>query len=273
MISRARISILGAAVFLVGLAALPFINEAATAAPLRQIPPTSPLATPVPTDTPQPANTPIPPTIPPTQQVNTPTSAPPQPGTPTPAPPAHTPHPGGGGGAPPGPSGTPVINGCVKSVGKNGVNLSTAPGFYQPPVLTIPRGQLAQVLAGPQRADTIWWWLLRAESGAEGWGNQDDMTPDPGPCAFGASASSGAATPPYPVTILPASSIAQPTIQATPAQQGALPQTGDSLGWWFLAGLLAVTMIVVGFVRRRLQTQPAARSKPEEDEYTDIKQR
>ncbi len=277
---RARISILGAIVFLVVVAALSLNNEGVTAAPLLQIPPTdtpapptlpptstplSPTDTPIPTDTPQPSSTPSGPT--------------PQVGTPTPAPPAHTPRPGGGGGAPPGPSGTPVINGCVKSVGKDGISLSTEPGFYQPHVQIIPRGHLAQVLAGPERADTIWWWLLRAETGAEGWGNQDNMTPDPGPCAFGGSVVSGAQTPSYPVTILPASSFAQtptapqPAIQPTPAQQGTLPQTGDSLGWWFPAGLLAITMIVVGFARRRLQTQPAARSKSHEDEVTDIKQR
>ena len=279
MMWRARIPMFGAAVLvMVPAAALTLNNEGAAAAPLLQvvtdtpapptdtpIPPTDtpagPTNTPFPTDTPQPSQTPIGPTPP----VN----------TPTPAPPARTPRPGvgGGGGVPPGPSGTPVVNGCVKSVGRNGISLSTLPGFYQQFVQTIPRQHLAQVLAGPERADNIWWWRLRAETGAEGWGNQDDMTPDPGPCAFGGVTVAGAQTPPYPVTILPAVQSVPPTVQATPAQQGTLPQTGDSAGWWFMAGLLAVTMMVVGFARRRLQAQPAARSESREDEETDIKKR
>ena len=265
MMWRARIPMFGAAVLvMVPAAALTLNNEGAAAAPLLQIvtdtpapptdtpiPPTDtpagPTNTPFPTDTPQPSQTPIGPTPP----VN----------TPTPAPPARTPRPGGGGGGgvPPGPSGTPVVNGCVKSVGRNGISLSTLPGFYQPFVQTIPRQHLAQVLAGPERADNIWWWRLRAETGAEGWGNQDDMTPDPGPCAFGGSVVSAAQTP--------------GAAQHAATQQATLPQTGDSPGWWFVAGLLAITMIIVGFARRKLQTQPAVRSKSHEDEVTDIKKR
>ena len=272
---RTRISLLGAVVIVVVLAALPLNMAGVTAAPLLQIvtdtpepptntpaPPTNtpvgPTNTPFPTDTPQPADTPVGPT--------------PGVATPTPIPPAQTPRPGGGGGAPPGPSGTPVVNGCVKSIGRNGISLSTEPGFYQSHVQIIPRDQLALVLAGPARVDNIWWWRLRAESGAEGWGNQDEMTPDPGPC--GGSVSPGLATPPYPVTILPGFSfvptspaeavpvqvvpLAQPVAQTTPSQQEALPQTGGTLELWFLAGLLAVTVMVVGFVRRRLHAQPAA---------------
>jgi LPXTG-motif cell wall-anchored protein len=165
-----------------------------------------------------------------------------------------------------------VVNGCVKSIGRNGISLSTAPGFYQPHVQIIPREHVAQVLAGPERADNIWWWRLRAETGAEGWGNQDEMTPDPGPCAFGGSVSPGLATPPYPVTIVPSFSFAQtpaaghPPAQATPSQQEALPQTGSGPELWLLAGLLAVTVIVAGSVRRRLQAQSAVRgTSPGED--------
>ena len=283
MMWRIRICILGVAIFVVVLAALPHNNEGAAAAPLLQIPPTSPINTPIPptiAPTLSPTDTPIP-TSPP-QPSATPIGPTPSGNTPTPIPPTRTPRPGGGGGggggggAPPGPSNPPVVGGCVKSVGRNGISLSTAPGFYQPHVQVILRDHLAQVLAGPARADNIWWWRLRAETGAEGWGNQDDMTPDPGPCAFGGVVVSGAQAPPYPVTILPASSFAQtpvapPTLQATPTQQGTLPQTGDSVGWWFLAGLLAVTMMVVGYARRRLQTQPAVRSESREEEETDIK--
>jgi LPXTG-motif cell wall-anchored protein len=180
-----------------------------------------------------------------------------------------------------------VINGCVKSVGKDGISLSTEPGFYQPHVQIIPRERLAQVLAGPERADSIWWWRLRTETGVEGWGNQDDMTPDPGPCAFGGSISAGGPTPPYPVTILPSFSFAQtpvmeqspaqaappkqPAPQATPALQETLPQTGDSLEWWFLAGLLAVIMMVVGFTRRRLQAQAIATGGARRNDEKDVK--
>jgi hypothetical protein len=186
-----------------------------------------------------------------------------------------------------------MVNGCVRSVGRNGISLSTAAGFYQPHVQIIPRGQLAQVLSGPQRADNIWWWRLRAQSGAEGWGNQDEMTPDPGPCAFGGSVSPGMANPPYPVTILPASALAQTPAagqapvqavppqapppqappQATPAQQETLPQTGGGLELWFLAGLLVATMIGVGLLRRRLQAQPAADARPLQDDEAESKQR
>lgn len=287
MMWRTRLLVMGAIVFVIGLTMLPLNMAGVIAAPLLQQQPTptfTPLASPTdtppgPTDTPFPTDTP--------QSSGTP-GGPVE--TPTPRP-TRKPGSGGGGGAPPGPSGTPVVNGCVKSVGRDGISLGSEPGFYKPHVQIIPRGRLAQVLAGPERADTIWWWRLRTDAGVEGWGNQDEMTPDPGPCAFGANGVAGAATLPYPVTILPSSSLGQnpagqnpvvdqapvqvaplgqATPQATPAQQETLPQTGDGLEWWFLAGLLAVTVIVVGFVRRRLQTQPAASSRSLQDDETDI---
>ncbi len=291
---RTRISIIGAVVCVIALAGLPFSNmQGVTAAPLLQV--ITPTDTPIATDTPIPTDTPVPPTIPPTlAPTNTPigpidTPLPSAtPSGPTPTTGTRAPRPGGGGGVPPGPSGTPTVNGCVKSIGKDGISLSTAPGFYQPHVQIIPREHLAQVLSGPERADNIWWWRLRAETGAEGWGNQDTMTPDPGPCAFGGSVLPGAQTPPYPVTILPASAfeqtpaavqapaqavpLAQPTAQATPAQQEALPQTGNGVEGWWLAGLLAVTVIVVGFVRRRLQAQPAVDHRPSSDEESQTKE-
>jgi hypothetical protein len=269
---RTRITILGALMLVIVLAALPLNTGGATAAPLRQIPPTNtntPVVQPTNTFTPPPANTntPIPP-------ANTNTPVPPG-STNTPVPPANTstprppqtPRPGGGGGAPPGPSGTPVVNGCVRSIGRNGISLGSEPGFYKPHVQIVPRDQLALVLAGPERVDTIWWWQLQAESGAVGWGNQDEMTPDPGPC--GGSVSSGQGSPPYPVTVLPAFAGEQPAVaatvppqqpvaQATAASQESLPQTGSSLDLWWLAALLAVTVVVVGFARRRLHTQPVA---------------
>lgn len=284
---RTRISLLSVVALVVVLAALPRNLEGATAAPLWQI------VTPTPAP---PTDTPAPPTNTPVNSTNTPfptdtpqptdTPGGPTPGvdTPTPIQQALTPRPGGGGGVPPGPSGTPVVNGCVKSIGRNGISLSAEPGFYQPHVQIIPRDQLALVLAGPARVDNIWWWRLRAESGAEGWGNQDEMTPDAGPC--GGSGAQGLTTPPYPVTILPAFSVdltpvggqapvqvvplEQPVAQATPSPQAALPQTGGSLELWFLAGLLAVTVVVVGFVRRRLHTQPAAQGTTS-DETTSTK--
>ena len=268
---RTRITLLGALILVIALAALPLNTGGATAAPLRQIPPTNtnpPVVQPTNTFTPPPTNTftPIPPanTNTPVPPGSTNTPIPPA-STSTPRPP-QTPRPGGGGGAPPGPSGTPVVNGCVRSIGRNGISLGSEPGFYQPHVQIIPRDQLALVLAGPQRVDSIWWWQLRAESGAVGWGNQDEMTPDAGPC--GGSVSPGQGAPPYPVTILPAFPGEQPAVappsaatvpaQATAASQEALPQTGSSLDLWWLAALLAVTVVVVGFARRRLHTQTVA---------------
>lgn len=277
---RTRLLVVGAVVFVVALVMLPFKMESATAATLLQPPPT-PTSEPPATPTSQPPATPTsePPATPTSQPGETPT---PQLDTPTPRP-TNEPGTGGGGGAPPGPSGTPAVNGCVRSIGKNGISLSTEPGFYQPHVQIIPRERLAQVLAGPERVDTIWWWRLRTDAGVEGWGNQDEMTPDPGPCAFGASASPGGQTAPYPVTVVPSFSFEQPSAleqpsgqvmplgQATPAPQETLPQTGDNLEWWFLAGLLAITVMVVGFVRRRLQTQPAASGSSLREDETDIR--
>ncbi len=280
---RIRISVIGAVVLVIVLAGLPFNTmKGVTAAPALQI------ITPTDTSVPIPTDTPLPPTLPPvatdTPVPSTGTSIAPTPpaGTSAPIPPAQKPHGGGGGGAPPGPSGTPTVNGCVKSIGKDGISLGAEPGFYQPHVQIVPRDHLAQVLAGPVRADNIWWWQLRAETGAVGWGNQDTMTPDPGPCAFGSSVLVGSQTPPYPVTImpafvlaqtpmveqapLPAAPLVQPTPLATPAQQGALPQTGAGQEWWFLAGLLALTVLVVGFVRRRLQTQSAVSNRSSNEE-------
>ncbi len=283
---RIRLLVMGAMVVVAVLAMLPSKMESATAAVLLQPPPT-PTSEPPATPTSEPPATPTtePAATPTTEPAATPTS---EPGaTPTPRGPAPTRKPGGGGGAPPGPSGTPVVNGCVKSVGRDGISLGSEPGFYKPHVQIIPRGRLAQVLAGPERADTIWWWRLRTDAGVEGWGNQDEMTPDPGPCAFGAAGSVGASAPPYPVTILPSSGQnpvveqvpvqsappAQVTPQVTATQQETLPQTGDGLEWWFLAGLLAATVIVVGYVRRRLQTQPAASSHSLPEDETDIRKR
>jgi anti-sigma-K factor RskA len=93
--------------------------------------------------------------------------------------------------------------------------------------------------------------------------------------------------PPYPVTILPAFSSEQPAAapqtlvatvppqqpvaQTTPATQEALPQTGSSLDLWWLAALLAVTVIVVGFARRRLRAQTVGRDAAS-DETTHSKE-
>lgn len=292
---RTRLLVMGAVIFVVVLAVLPFNMEGATAAPLLQQPATNTPTPSLPTDTPVPptntpvgpTNTPFPTDTPQPQPTDTPGGPTPQVNTPTPR---STRVPGtGGGGAPPGPSGTPVVNGCVKSIGRNGISLSTEPGFYQAHVQIIPRDRLAQVLAGPERADTIWWWRLRTDAGVEGWGNQDEMTPDPGPCAFGGGLSAGGQIPPYPVTVLPSFSfeqtpasgqapaqtvpLGQPTPQATSTGQETLPQTGVGSEGWFLAGLLAVTVIVVGFVRRRLQAQPAVSGSSLRDDETDSKKR
>jgi hypothetical protein len=116
----------------------------------------------------------------------------------------------------------------VKSVGKDGVSLSTEPGFYKPHVQIAPVGDILLVVQGPVRADNIQWWLLRTASGIEGWGNQDNITPDPGPCA-----------------------IVRAT--GTPLDK-ALPQTGSGVeGRFFLAFVLVAVVIAVGIARRRLR--------------------
>ncbi len=296
-------SLIALAVVAAVLGFLMLSGQTTSASPLKQFPTDTPAPatnTPVPpaTNTPIPpaTNTPIPPAtntpVPPATNtpVAPPTNTPVVPATNTPVPGAtNTPRPpttprkgGGGGGAPPGPSATPVVNGCVKSVGRDGVSLSTEPGFYKPHVQIAPRGAILQVLQGPERADAIWWWRLRTETGVEGWGNQDDITPDPGPCNFGAPTSveqlppvtAYGQLPPVsaysqlpPVSAyepLPPVSAAQPPA-ATPAAQ-ELPNTGNGMEWVFLAVLLAAVLIVAATWRRRLQTQTTHGARPPEDD-------
>lgn len=226
---RTRLTLMGMMVILIALLPLFLNSQRASASPLAQPPPPTDTPMPVPTDTP------IPPTLVPTTAPAP--SATPQstPSTPTPAP---IPKTGGGGGdgrggAPAGPSGTPVGNGCVKSVGKDGVSLSTEPGFYKPHVQIAPVGDILFVVQGPVRADNIQWWLLRTAHGIEGWGNQDNITPDPGPCV----AASATAT----------------------LLDKVLPQTGSEVGWrFFLAFVLTAVVIAVGIARRRLQAHAIA---------------
>jgi LPXTG-motif cell wall-anchored protein len=116
------------------------------------------------------------------------------------------------------------------------VGLSTAPGFYQPFIQDIPRNEILFVVDGPQRVDAIWWWKLRSAQGVEGWGNQDNITPDPGPCAL---------ITPIVIATVPAA--------VTPSNQ--LPQTGGSNAGWFFAGVLLVVLIISGILRRRFQTE------------------
>ncbi len=279
-------SLIALAVLAAVLGFLMLSGQTTSASPLKQFPtntPAPPTNTPVPPAT----NTPVPPTntpvVPPTSTpVIPPTNTPVVPPTNTPVRPQGTPKKGGGGGAPPGPSGTPVVNGCVKSVGRDGVSLSTEPGFYKPHVQIAPRGAILQVLQGPERADTIWWWRLRTATGVEGWGNQDNITPDPGPCNFGAPTSFEQLPPVYayeqlppvsayeslpPVSAyepLPPVSAAQPPA-ATPAAQ-ELPNTGNGMEWVFLAVLLAAVLIVAATWRRRLQTQTTHGARPPEDD-------
>ena len=152
----------------------------------------------------------------------------------------------GRGGAPAGPSGTPVGNGCVKSVGKDGVSLSTEPGFYKPHVQIAPVGDILLVVQGPVRADNVQWWLLRTAQGLEGWGNQDNITPDPGPCAAVKAAGATA--------------------------DKALPQTGSGVdGRFFLAAVLAAVVIAAGIARRRLQAQALAAGGDRGNDEPDLK--
>lgn len=253
---RTQLTIIVVAVFVIALGLLPLDIAGVNASPLRQLPPTSTPAPP--TDTPAPpTNTPLPPTSTPVAPTNTPV-VPTLPSntptvTPTPFAPVNPPRSGGSGGAPPGPSATPVVNGCVKSIGKDGVSLGTEPGFYQPHVQIAPRGDILLVVAGPVHADKVWWWRLRTNTGTEGWGDQDFITPDPGPCAFGGVAIASA---------LPAS--------PQPAQASALPQTGSGTVWWPLAILLTVVVIIVGVIRRRLQVQAGADGDHLRDDRTDM---
>ena len=160
-----------------------------------------------------------------------------------------------------------MVNGCAQSVGKDGISLSTLPGFYQPHVQIVPRGQVVYVVSGPERVDNIWWWLVRTADGVQGWGNQDTMLAVAGPC----TGNTGSSTAPWPVTILPPGAVplpgqpavvpvvpvqTAPTATATPGQSEALPQTGSGLDWWFPALILLVVVVVVGVMRRRLQMQP-----------------
>ncbi len=240
-------------VMLIGL--LAFDGRPTSASPLRQIitPPTSAPTTPPPTTPPPttpPPTTPPPLTTPPltVPPSNTPGGSPAT-SVPVPPPPAKK---GGGGGAPPGPSGTPTVNGCVLSIGRDGVGLSAAPGFYQAFIQSAPRGDILRVLQGPERVDTIWWWRLRTATGVEGWGSQDNITPDPGPCDYGVSAAAAAVQP--------------LSAGQTPAPGGALPNTGnDGLGWVLLAGLLAAVLIVAATWRRMLQAQPAGQARLPDD--------
>ncbi len=229
-----------------------------SASPLLQIPTDTPSAPPTNTPVPPPTNTPVPPptntpVVPPTNTpVVPPTNTPVVPSTNTPAPPG-APKKGRGGGAPPGPSGTPTVNGCVQSVGKDGVSLSTDPGFFQPHVQIALRGDILFVVQGPVRADSIWWWRLRTNTGVEGWGNQDDITPDPGPCNFGA-------------TVPPGATLGAPVQPGPTPGAAALPTTGSGMEWVFLALLLAAVLITADTWRRRLQMQTPSSARPPEDD-------
>jgi LPXTG-motif cell wall-anchored protein len=298
---RTHLSLLGLFVFVAVLCLLALSSQGVQASHLAQVPPTDtpvpPTDTPQPpTDTPQPpTNTPQPPTDTP-QPPNTPqppTNTPPGPtvapsrtpigatSTLSPAAPTRTPVPGGsGGGIGPGPAATPVVNGCAQSVGRNGISLSTLPGFYQDHVQIVPRGHVVQVVGGPERADAIWWWLVRTAEGVQGWGNQDDMLSLPGPCGANSDSPDGSTTVPWPVTILPPGEIpqmampaivSQPTVPSqtsaqTPAPASTLPQTGAGLDWWFPALMLLAVMVVVGVLRRRLQAQPVSGRATQNDE-------
>ena len=299
---RTRISLLGLISFVAVLCLLAANFQGAQASPLAQIPatdtPQPPTNTPQPpTNTPQaPTNTPQPPTNTPVGPTIAPSDTPIGP-TPTPRA-TKVPGGGGGGGMAPGPAATPMVNGCAQSVGKDGISLSTQPGFYQPHVQIVPRGQVVQVVGGPERADTIWWWLVRTTEGVQGWGNQDEMLAVAGPCGASSGGSTGdAGNAPWPVTILPPGEVpqpdqagnvvvvtpvgapavpqqaapaqaapAQPAAQATPASQQTLPQTGSGLDWWFLALLLLAVIVVVGVMRRRLQMQPQSGRSTSDDE-------
>ena len=247
---RTRLTLMGTMVILIALLPLSLNSQRASASSLAQ-PPT---LTNTPTNVPTLTNTPIPPTLTPT---TTPVPSATLAGsTPTPSTPPSTPSTrtltpvpkkgGGGGGAPAGPSGTPVVNGCVKSIGKDGVSLSTDPGFYKSHVQIAPVGDILLVVQGPVRADNIQWWLLRTANGVEGWGNQDNVTLDPGPCA--AVRATG-----------------------TPLDK-ALPQTGSGVeGWFFLAFALAAVVIIVGIARRGLQAQAIATGGDRRDDEKDEK--
>ena len=246
---RTRLTLMGLMMFFSALLILSLNSQHASASPLAQI-----VLTDTPTNVPTSTNTPIPSATPTNVPISsaTPTNAPISSVTPTsssPSSPIMTPVPkkGGGGGAPPGPSGTPAVSGCVKSIGKDGVSLSTEPGFYKPHVQIAPVGDILFVVQGPVRADNIQWWLLRTANGVEGWGSQDNITPNPGPCV---------------------------PVKATSALVNkALPQTGSGAeGWFFLAFALAAVVIVVGIARRGLQAQVVAPGSDQGNDEKDLKE-
>ncbi|MBN1886658.1 MAG: LysM peptidoglycan-binding domain-containing protein [Thermoflexales bacterium] len=148
-------------------------------------PPTPPTATDVPptaTDTP-PTATDTPPTA--TDTPATPPTATytPRPGEPTatprPAGPSATPRPPQGGGSrPQQPLVTPysvAVGWYAVVVKPNGLNLGDAPGFDASHVQIVGKSSRVCVIGGPLRADSLWWWKFRTETGVEGWGVSDDV--------------------------------------------------------------------------------------------------
>ena len=235
---RTRLTLLGIMVLLSVLLILSLNSQRVSASPLAQNPTLPPTSAPTSTSTPippaTPTNTPIP-GVTPTGSAPTSPIMPPAPKK------------GSGGGAPPGPSGTPIASGCVKSIGKDGVSLSTEPGFYKPHVQVVAVGDLLFVVQGPVRADNIQWWLLRTASGTEGWGNQDNITPNPGPCV--------------------------PVKATSTLLNNALPQTGSGVeGWFLLAFALAAVVIVVGIARRGLQAQVIAPGGDQGNDEKELKE-
>jgi hypothetical protein len=49
--------------------------------------------------------------------------------------------------------------------------LGDAPGFSANYVQTVGRDDIVLVMAGPERADGLWWWRVATRTGVVGWGS------------------------------------------------------------------------------------------------------
>ncbi len=118
-----------------------------------------------------------------------------------------------------------VIGQYARVVRPPGLNLYTAPGFAATYLQTVPVGDRVCVIAGPERADTLWWWKFRTNDGAEGWGVSD-----------------------YVEKLNESCSVTRPV---TTRRILTLPETGAHI-YLVWAGLIGIgLLLLVGVIRRR----------------------
>ncbi|HEY4689844.1 MAG TPA: LPXTG cell wall anchor domain-containing protein [Anaerolineae bacterium] len=144
-------------------------------------------------------------------------------------------------------------NACARVVGAQGLVLGDAPGFSANHVQIVGRDDIVFVTEGPQRADGLWWWKVTTRESVIGWGINDQILPFGGEC-FGLT---GGLTPsPQPTPLTAVSSGAVSGVGATATLSGTqsqLPSTGSNNNGLYVAGALAVVLLVAGLVRRRSQ--------------------